>query len=146
MKRDQNQVSVEICGQTLGISIVEQQAEKFIYEVDGVRRSIDYVLDGNQLYLDAVNGNISIENITYAAPETSDVAGDGNIRAPMDGAIINILVNAGDTVTKGQTLLILEAMKIQQQIKSDVDGVVNEIIGQVGQQVKKRQLVLNIQA
>lgn len=64
----------------------------------------------------------------------------------MDGAIINILVNAGDTVTKGQTLLILEAMKIQQQIKSDVDGVVNEIIGQVGQQVKKRQLVLNIQA
>ena len=93
-----------------------------------------------------MNGNISIENITYAAPETSDVAGDGNIRAPMDGAIINILVNAGDTVTKGQTLLILEAMKIQQQIKSDVDGVVNEIIGQVGQQVKKRQLVLNIQA
>ena len=59
----------------------------------------------------------------------------------MDGAIINILVNAGDTVTKGQTLLILEAMKIQQQIKSDVDGVVNEIVGQVGQQVKKRQLV-----
>ena len=146
VKRDQNQVSVEICGQTLGISIIEQQTEKFIYEVDGVRRSIDYVLDGNQLYLDAVNGNISIENITYAAPETSDVAGDGNIRAPMDGAIINILVNAGDTVTKGQTLLILEAMKIQQQIKSDVDGVVNEIIGQVGQQVKKRQLVLNIQA
>jgi geranyl-CoA carboxylase alpha subunit len=146
VKRDQNQVSVEICGQTLGISIIEQQAEKFIYEVDGVRRSIDYVLDGNQLYLDAVNGNISIENITYAAPETSDVAGDGHIRAPMDGAIINILVNAGDTVTKGQTLLILEAMKIQQQIKSDVDGVVNEIIGQVGQQVKKRQLVLNIQA
>jgi len=37
-------------------------------------------------------------------------------------------------------------MKIQQQIKSDVDGVVNEIVGQVGQQVKKRQLVLNIQA
>lgn len=64
----------------------------------------------------------------------------------MDGAIINILVNAGDTVTKGQTLLILEAMKIQQQIKSDVDGIVNEIVGQVGQQVKKRQLVLNIQA
>ncbi len=146
VKRDQNQVEVEICGQTSTIQILEQTAQKLVYDVNGVRRSIDYVLDGNHLFLDAVNGNIAIENATYAPPETSDVAGDGKIRAPMDGAIINILVNAGDTVTKGQTLLILEAMKIQQQIKSDVDGVVDEIIGQVGQQVKKRQLVLNIQA
>ena len=139
-------MEVEICGQTFAIDIVKQTVEKLIYEADGVRHSIDYVLDGNSLYLDAVNGNISIENATYAPPESSEVAGDGKIRAPMDGAIINILVNPGDTVTKGQTLLILEAMKIQQQIKSDVDGVVNEVIGQVGQQVKKRQLVLNIQA
>ncbi len=146
VKRDQNQVEVEICGQTSTIQILEQTAQKLVYDANGVRRSIDYVLDGNSLFLDAVNGNIAIENTTYAPPETSDVAGDGKIRAPMDGAIINILVNAGDTVTKGQTLLILEAMKIQQQIKSDVDGVVEEIIGQVGQQVKKRQLVLNIQA
>ncbi|RZG43542.1 acetyl/propionyl/methylcrotonyl-CoA carboxylase subunit alpha [Acinetobacter wuhouensis] len=146
VKRDQNQVEVEICGQTSTIQILEQTAQKLVYDANGVRRSIDYVLDGNNLFLDAVNGNIAIENATYAPPETSDVAGDGKIRAPMDGAIINILVNTGDTVTKGQTLLILEAMKIQQQIKSDVDGVVDEIIGQVGQQVKKRQLVLNIQA
>ena len=62
----------------------------------------------------------------------------------MDGSIINVMVNAGDTVSKGQTLLILEAMKIQQQIKSDVDGIVGEIVGQVGQQVKKRQILLNV--
>ena len=146
VKRDQSQVEVEICGQTLAIQLVEQNSQKLIYSVNGVRRSIEYVLDGNTLFLDAVNGNIAIENATYAPPETSDIAGDGKIKAPMDGAIINILVNTGDTVTKGQTLLVLEAMKIQQQIKSDVDGVVGEIIGQVGQQVKKRQLVLNIQA
>ena len=72
------------------------------------------------------------------------MVGDGKIRAPMDGAIVNLLVNVGDTVSKGQTLLVLEAMKIQQQIKSDVDGVVEELIGQVGQQVKKRQLLLNV--
>lgn len=70
--------------------------------------------------------------------------GDGKIRAPMDGAIINVVVNVGDRVTKGQTLLILEAMKIQQQLKSDVDGVVGEIVGQVGKQVKKRQILLHV--
>ena len=60
----------------------------------------------------------------------------------MDGAVVNILVNEGDQVVKGQTLLILEAMKIQQQIKSDVDGVVDEILGQQGQQVKNGKCYL----
>jgi geranyl-CoA carboxylase alpha subunit len=46
---------------------------------------------------------------------------------------------------KGQTLLVLEAMKIQQQIRSDVDGVVEDILGQQGQQVKKRQMLFSIQ-
>ncbi len=63
----------------------------------------------------------------------------------MDRAVVNILVNEGDQLVKGQTLLILEAMKIQQQIKSDVYGVVAEILGQQGQQVKKRQMLFSIQ-
>ncbi|RDF69737.1 biotin/lipoyl-containing protein, partial [Acinetobacter baumannii] len=60
-------------------------------------------------------------------------------------AVVNILVNKGDQVIKGQTVLVMEAMKIQQQIKSDVDGVVDEILGQQGQQVKKRQMLFSIQ-
>ena len=144
VKRDGATVEVETCGQSQSIQLLEQNAEQLVYVINGVRRKIDYVLDGNLVYLDTANGNVAVENITYLPPETADVAGDGKIRAPMDGSIINIVVNAGDTVTKGQTLLILEAMKIQQQIKSDVDGVVGEIIGQVGQQVKKRQVLFNI--
>ena len=58
---------------------------------------------------------------------------------------VNILVNKGDQVIKGQTLLVLEAMKIQQQIKSDVDGIVDDVLGQQGQQVKKRQMLFTIQ-
>ena len=141
---DQQQVTVRLCDQQCTIQVVEISDTQIIYNVDGVRRKLSYVLDQNQLYLDTANGNLVIENITYAAPEAAEVVGDGKIRAPMDGAIVNLLVNAGDTVVKGQTLLILEAMKIQQQIKSDVDGVVDELIGQIGQQVKKRQLLLNV--
>lgn len=144
VKRDGTTVEVESCGQSQSIELLEQNAEQLIYVINGVRRKIDYVMDGNLVYLDTANGNVAVENITYLPPETADVAGDGKIRAPMDGSIINIVVNAGDTVIKGQTLLILEAMKIQQQIKADVDGVVSEIIGQVGQQVKKRQVLFNI--
>ena len=144
VKRDALKVTVEICGESQTIDIVEQNTEQLIYMINGVRRKVSYVLVDDQLYLDTANGNVSVENITYLPPETAEVMGDGKIRAPMDGSIINVVVNVGDTVSKGQTLLILEAMKIQQQIKSDVDGVVGEIVGQVGQQVKKRQILLNV--
>lgn len=144
LSSENNQITVQLCDQTICIEVIEKTAEQMIYVVEGVRRRVQYVLDGDQLYLDRDNGNITIRNVTYAAPETADVAGDGKIRAPMDGAVVNILVNKGDSVVKGQTLLVLEAMKIQQQIRSDVDGVVEDILGQQGQQVKKRQMLFSI--
>lgn len=140
-----NTFTVQLCDQTVCIEVIEKTDEQLTYFVDGIRRRVQYVLDGDQLYLDRDNGNVAIRNVTYAAPETADVTGDGKIRAPMDGAVINILVNKGDQVVKGQTLLVLEAMKIQQQIRSDVDGVVEDILGQQGQQVKKRQMLFTIQ-
>ena len=127
------------------LQILHQQENLLTYIWQGIRRSVAYVQQGDTLFLDRGNGNLTIQHITYAPPASADTAGDGQIRAPMDGAIVNVLVNAGDNVSKGQTLLILEAMKIQQQIKADVDGVVTEIIGQVGQQVKKRQVLLKIE-
>lgn len=108
-----NTFTVQLCDQTVCIEVIEKTDEQLTYFVDGIRRRVQYVLDGDQLYLDRDNGNVAIRNVTYAAPETADVAGDGKIRAPMDGAVINILVNKGDQVVKGQTLLVLEAMKIQ---------------------------------
>ncbi|NUF38110.1 acetyl/propionyl/methylcrotonyl-CoA carboxylase subunit alpha [Acinetobacter lactucae] len=140
-----NTFTVQLCDQSVCLEVLERTAEQLIYLIDGVRRRVQYVLEVDQLYLDQDNGNIAISNVTYAAPETADVAGDGKIRAPMDGAVVNILVNKGDQVVKGQTLLVLEAMKIQQQIKSDVDGVVDDVLGQQGQQVKKRQILFSIQ-
>lgn len=140
-----NTFTVQLCDQTVCIEVIEKTDGQLTYFVDGIRRRVQYVLDGDQLYIDRDNGNVAIRNVTYAAPEIADVAGDGKIRAPMDGAVINILVNKGDQVVKGQTLLVLEAMKIQQQIRSDVDGVVEDILGQQGQQVKKRQMLFSIQ-
>lgn len=140
-----NTFTVQLCDQSVSIEVLERTAEQLVYLMDGVRRRVQYVLDDDQLYLDRDNGNVAIHNVTYAAPEIVDVAGDGKIRAPMDGAVVNILVDKGDQVVKGQTLLVLEAMKIQQQIKSDVDGVVDEVLGQQGQQVKKRQILFTIQ-
>jgi biotin carboxyl carrier protein len=54
-------------------------------------------------------------------------AGGGTVVAPMPGTIIQVTVNTGDNVTKGQTLLVLEAMKMENEIMAPADGVVQEV-------------------
>ena len=60
-------------------------------------------------------------------PATDSSAAGGAVKAPMPGTVLSIGVAAGDKVTKGQTLLILEAMKMENQIMAPIDGVIKEI-------------------
>ena len=54
-------------------------------------------------------------------------AGGHSIKTPLPGVIIDVKVNVGDTVTKGQTVVILEAMKMENSINADRDGKVTAI-------------------
>lgn len=54
-------------------------------------------------------------------------ASEGTITAAMPGTITDVKVSQGDSVRRGDTVLILEAMKMENEIKSPVDGVVNSI-------------------
>ena len=58
--------------------------------------------------------------------------GEGTVTAPMPGTIIDIDVNVGDAVTRGQKLLVLEAMKMENEIVAPHDGTVSEICVQAG--------------
>ena len=62
---------------------------------------------------------------TPPTPNTGDI--DGTVIAPMPGTVISIAVTDGDTVSKGQTLLILEAMKMENEIMASCDGTVQEV-------------------
>ena len=62
----------------------------------------------------------------------------------MDGAIIDVLVEPGQTVRQGETLVILEAMKMEHPVKADCDGVVSQILTNKGDQVKRNQLLAEI--
>ena len=67
-------------------------------------------------------------------------AGSGNsIVAPMPGKIIAVKVSKGQLVNAGDTVLILEAMKMEQEIKSSINGTVSEIPVSVDDTVKKDQ-------
>lgn len=62
------------------------------------------------------------------ASRVNPTGGDGNfIRSPMPGRVISIMVRPGDTVSVGQEVCVVEAMKMEQSIRSPQNGVVKEI-------------------
>ncbi|NOR10795.1 MAG: biotin/lipoyl-binding protein [Desulfovibrionaceae bacterium] len=62
-----------------------------------------------------------------AAKKAEPAAAGGTVVAPMPGTVLQVAVNKGDNVTKGQTLLVLEAMKMENEIMAPADGVVQEV-------------------
>ena len=109
--------------------------------INGIRRRIAYHLDGDQLWLPG----ITVTNRTQQVVERQADAGSGRVKAPMDGAIVDVRVSAGDTVSKGQLLLVLEAMKMEHPLKADRDGVVKGVQVTAGDQVRNRQVLLEIE-
>ena len=72
--------------------------------------------------------------------------GSGELRAPMPGLIVDVLVSVGEAVTKGQKVAVLEAMKTQQPFLAPFDGVVETLSVVKGQQVEDGQAVAIIGA
>lgn len=65
-----------------------------------------------------------------------------DIKAPMPGMVLNILVKEGDIVKKGDALLVLEAMKMENILKSPTDGVIKKVAAVKGSAVEKNQLLI----
>ncbi|NML05704.1 acetyl/propionyl/methylcrotonyl-CoA carboxylase subunit alpha [Sphingomonas sp. G-3-2-10] len=73
-------------------------------------------------------------------------AGDGALLAPMPGRVTSVDVAAGDTVTKGQRLLTLEAMKMEHGMSAPFDGVVAELNAEAGAQVTEGTVLVRVEA
>lgn len=65
------------------------------------------------------------------------------LKAPMPGMVLRILVNEGDEVKKGDGLLVLEAMKMENIIKSPGDVTIKKIVAELGKAVEKNQLLIS---
>jgi geranyl-CoA carboxylase alpha subunit len=111
---------------------------------NNLRQVCAYAKHGETVYLDDGNGHFIFNNITHMPAAVAGVAGSGQVKASMDGAIVDILVKAGDLVAAGQTVVVLEAMKMEHQLKAGIDGIVESISCEIGQQVKSKQLLATV--
>lgn len=79
------------------------------------------------------------------APAATPVAGAGEkVQAPMPGTILDIKVAVGDTVSRGQTVVILEAMKMENDIVASCDGKITSILVSKGDTVNSDDVLVTI--
>lgn len=86
--------------------------------------------------------DLLVEKLGFSNMMTQKV---NNIKAPMPGLVLDIIVNVGDTVAKGDSVLILEAMKMENVIKADGDAVVKSIEIEKGTAVEKNQILVEFE-
>ena len=127
------------------LNLVSIDESECVYVENRVRETMRFAFAGNILYLDDGTGHFILEDVTYQPAKTVGGAGNGQVKAAMDGAIVDVLVREGDTVEAGQTVVVLEAMKMEHALKAGISGTVTAVSCEVGQQVKSRQLLATVE-
>jgi pyruvate carboxylase subunit B len=119
--------------------------------VDGREYRVEIGTDGSAT-VDSRRYDVSVDSGFGSSAGTSrGTAGSapaggeiGRIDAPLPGKIIRISCAAGDRVHKGETVLVIEAMKMETELKSPVDGIILRIAAEAGQQVNTGDLLASI--
>ncbi|MGE8151741.1 acetyl-CoA carboxylase biotin carboxylase subunit [Pseudomonas vancouverensis] len=136
---------IQAAGRDLELNIIHSDERSTTLEIDGIRQRHACRLDPGQLWLFTRPGSLHLQDRTHALIGSQSSVSSGRLKAPMDGAIVDVLVSEGSSVTKGQLLVVLEAMKMEHPLKSGIDGVLKRLQVQVGDQVKNRQILLEVE-
>jgi 3-methylcrotonyl-CoA carboxylase alpha subunit len=118
-----------------------------LYDVTlGERRwSLSVYATGERFSVFAPEGSAVVYEFDPIA-HSADAAHAGGLTAPMPGKVIALLAKAGDAVTKGQPLAVMEAMKMEHTITAPRDGTVEELLYAVGDQVNEGGELLRMAA
>ena len=132
-------VRVNLDGNETELAVTAQGAQEgWCRTPDGNLHSFLWTWAGSALQL-WVDGDLFIfEKVESRRQATRESAGHGNdIVAPMPGRVGQILVQPGDSVERGQTVIIMESMKMELEIAAQRDGVVKRVMVEPGDQVDK---------
>jgi geranyl-CoA carboxylase alpha subunit len=128
------------------IRIVELDTHRVRFECDGLGETAVLVRDRGELLLQYRGAAYRIQDQTHeAAVRQGAAAGDGKIRASMNGRVVAVHVSVGDTVKAGQPVLTLEAMKMEHVHAAPIDGKVVSLAAAMGDQVSAFRVVAEIE-
>ncbi|TFG63193.1 MAG: ATP-grasp domain-containing protein, partial [Spirochaetales bacterium] len=130
---DHNHFHLEIDGNIIPVRYVYIPSQSFLWR-DGRRYPVRIIPRGDTLQCE-------IGSVPYAV----EIESRGFIKAPSPGLVISIDVEAGRTVSRGEVVAVLEAMKMEMLIKAPEDGTIREIRVKTGEQVSAGQALMQLE-
>ncbi|MBY4129334.1 biotin/lipoyl-binding protein [Rhodococcus fascians] len=118
-----------------GVELIDHTPTSVTLDDNGIRRIFEVSSYGPDVFVDSALGPVRLIKAPRFTDPTDEVAA-GSLLAPMPGSVIRIAAAQGDTVTAGQPILWLEAMKMEHTVTAPADGVLTELNVQQGQQVE----------
>lgn len=130
------------------VQLVSATAKAVVLRTDGVDHHFSvrrYDTTDSDVYVDSARGPVHLIALPRF-PEPGSTVEKGSLVAPMPGNVIRLGAAIGDTVTAGQPLIWLEAMKMEHTITAPVDGVLAELDVKTGQQVEVGAVLARVEA
>ncbi|MGQ0482217.1 MAG: ATP-binding protein [Pseudonocardia sp.] len=132
---------VSVDGEALqSVRLLGVDPEHVDLEVDGVRRTYAVYRHEDVSYVDGPGAAFALAAVPRFVDPAS-VAHTGSLLAPMPGAVLRVLAEAGAQVVAGQPLVVLEAMKMEHTVSSPADGTLSEVHVSPGDQVDTGQVM-----
>ena len=91
-----------------------------------------------------INSAKPVANVPKVTVNSAAKSGAVAVKSPLPGTILDVFVNVGDTVKEGQKLLLLEAMKMENEIKADNGGIVKEVKVRKGDVIMEGDVLVTI--
>jgi propionyl-CoA carboxylase alpha chain len=126
-----------------GVTVVAVAPDRALLEIRGVRYRFDVARYGDVVWVDSHFGSLALTPVPRL-PEPVAAAEAGSMVAPMPGIVIRVEAAAGQRVSAGQPVLVLEAMKMEHQIAAPADGLVTEILVARGDQVEAGDVLATV--
>ena len=129
------------------IGMADAGANDATFQLDGQACRVRHASAGEDLYFVLQDVEHKASELTYApAARAANAAASGRISAPMNGQVVSVQAKEGDLVKAGQTLLVIEAMKMEHSVVAPLDGRLTGVYAKIGEQVAPGRVLAEIAA
>ena len=144
------EIKLDINGKEYTVKIREFGSKEATLEVNGKKYVVGLKDLGKELNLGSVHEvltPLATSDPIQSAPKanTPSTGGSGEVLSPLPGLILNVMVNVGDKVTNGQNIMVMEAMKMENDIAATKDGVIKSINVKNGDNISEGDILAIIE-